>query len=130
MRLQEIAFFTADVGRMVRFYEQFLGRPAVEPARDGEAAELHVNGVKIFIHKSYDPASFDLPPFNHIAFAVEDVDAACRALAARGLTVEFGPKTGTGGARRTCATRTATGWNCIRQKTYACSARSSYRPRM
>lgn len=92
MRLQEIAFFTADVGRMEQFYEKFLSRLPVGPERNGEAAEFRLDGVKIFTHKSYDPASCDLPPFNHIAFAVEDVDAACRALAARGLTVEFGPK--------------------------------------
>ena len=34
----------------------------------------------------------DLPEDNHIAFEVQDVDAACEELAKRGLTLEVPPK--------------------------------------
>jgi len=31
-------------------------------------------GTKIFIHKNYDPGEGDLPPENHLAFTVDDLD--------------------------------------------------------
>ena len=34
----------------------------------------------------------DLPPENHVALGVPDVDAACEALQAQGLTVDLAPK--------------------------------------
>jgi len=49
-------------------------------------------GTKIFIHRNYPPAEGDLPPKDHIAFAVEDVDAACAAVIQQGLTLEVPPK--------------------------------------
>jgi catechol 2,3-dioxygenase-like lactoylglutathione lyase family enzyme len=47
-----------------------------------------VGDTKIFIHRTYAPGKDDLPPDNHIAFGVEDVDVACRRLSAEGLALE------------------------------------------
>jgi len=43
---------------------------------------------KIFIQRMYVPAEGELPPDNHIAFAVGDVDAKCDILMKQGLTLE------------------------------------------
>jgi len=43
-------------------------------------------GTKIFIHRNYPPSEGDLPPNNHIAFAVEDMDATCATLTEQGLS--------------------------------------------
>jgi catechol 2,3-dioxygenase-like lactoylglutathione lyase family enzyme len=48
--------------------------------------------TKIFIHRKYVPAVGELPADDHIAFAVEDVDATCDALLQQGLTLEVPPK--------------------------------------
>lgn len=91
MRLEEIAYFTPDVDRMVRFYEKFLHR---RPARwqPGQEAEFSVNGVKLFIHaKTNKPVAAYPPDVHHVAFAVDDVDAACGMLKAQAFTVEFEP---------------------------------------
>lgn len=48
--------------------------------------------TKIFIHKTYQPSEGELPPENHTAFAVENVDAMCNTLIQQGLTLEVPPK--------------------------------------
>jgi catechol 2,3-dioxygenase-like lactoylglutathione lyase family enzyme len=78
MKLCELAFFTDNVETMTAFYRRLLGS---EP----------VGETKLFIHRNYMPAAGELPPTNHIAFAVADVDAACQALQQEGLTVEVAP---------------------------------------
>lgn len=90
MKLIEIARFTEDVAQSTAFYRQLL---AAEPivASDDMAIFL-VGETKIFVHRTYTPGEGDLPPENHIAFAVSDVDVACQRLAASGLTAEVGPK--------------------------------------
>jgi catechol 2,3-dioxygenase-like lactoylglutathione lyase family enzyme len=51
-----------------------------------------IGETKIFVHQTYPAASGDLPPENHVAFAVPDVDATCRDLIAGGLTLEVAPQ--------------------------------------
>ena len=48
--------------------------------------------IKIFIHKTYTPVPGELPAENHRAFAVEDIDAACRKLQEQGIQADFPPK--------------------------------------
>jgi catechol 2,3-dioxygenase-like lactoylglutathione lyase family enzyme len=48
--------------------------------------------TKIFIHRIYTPGESDLPPENHTAFEVSDVDTACTALTQQSLTIEVPPK--------------------------------------
>ncbi len=91
MRLEEIAHFTNDVDRMVRFYEKFLHR---KPARwqPGQDAEFSVDGLKLFIHAKADHPVAGYPPdVHHVAFAVDDVDAACERLKSQGLSMDFEP---------------------------------------
>lgn len=90
MKLTEIAHFTERVDAMSAFYRALL---ATNPVAESPDMAIFMNGdVKIFIHRTYDAGEGDLPPENHHAFAVADVDDACRMLAGSGLAVEVPPK--------------------------------------
>jgi catechol 2,3-dioxygenase-like lactoylglutathione lyase family enzyme len=90
MKLVELAFFTDNVSRMSDFYSTLL---RADPAAASEDMAIFLSGeTKIFIHKTYQPSEGELPPENHAAFAVEDVDETCAALVQRGLTLEIPPK--------------------------------------
>ena len=89
MRLTEIAFFTDRVTQMTDFYRRFLG---VDPVACSETmAIFFVNETKVFIHHRYDPKNGELPPEDHHAFAVENVDPACEQLVRQGLMLEIPP---------------------------------------
>jgi catechol 2,3-dioxygenase-like lactoylglutathione lyase family enzyme len=89
MNLNEIAYFTKNVQEMVSFYRALMGR---EPVAESPDMAIFLNGeTKIFIHATYTPGAGELPPENHIAFTVVDVDQACRTLAAQGLVIEIEP---------------------------------------
>lgn len=90
MKLHELAYFTDNVQGMVDFYRALLGAEPV--AQSDDMAIFMSGGTKIFIHRNYPPTEGDLPPNNHIAFAVEDVDSACAVLSQQGLTLEIAPK--------------------------------------
>jgi catechol 2,3-dioxygenase-like lactoylglutathione lyase family enzyme len=90
MKLVELAFFTDKVSEMAAFYQRLLGMEAVAQSED--MAIFMVGHTKIFIHKNYTPKEGELPPDNHIAFEVEDLDAACAELVDRGLTLEVPSK--------------------------------------
>lgn len=100
-QLTEIAYFTDNVAGMAAFYQKFLGANPV--ARSPDMAVFMADQTKIFIHKTYAPDEGDLPPENHIAFTVEDVDAGCLALKEQGLTVEVSRAITTGAAQPICA---------------------------
>ncbi len=90
MKLGELAFFTDDVEGMVAFYRRLLG---TEPlAQSAGMAIWQVGDSQILVHHRYVPAAGELPPDDHFALAVQDVDAACQLLAERGLTVEVAPR--------------------------------------
>lgn len=89
MKLIEVATFTDDVAAMTDFYRALLGREPV--AGSADMAIFMAGETKIFIHRTYTPGPDELPAENHIAFAVDDVDAACAALAAAGARVVAGP---------------------------------------
>lgn len=90
MKLVEIAKFTKDVFNMAQFYRRLLG---AEPVVESPDMAIFMNGeTKIFIHKIYEQLPADLPPENHIAFAVDDVDKICEDLQVKGLKVEVSPK--------------------------------------
>jgi catechol 2,3-dioxygenase-like lactoylglutathione lyase family enzyme len=90
VKLVEIARFTNDVAGMTAFYRHLFGAEPVTQA-DGMAIFL-IGETKLFIHRAYTPGEGDLPPENHVAFAVPDVDATCRELIAGGLTLEVAPQ--------------------------------------
>ena len=90
MKLIEIAKFTNNVAEMSAFYKRLLN---AEPVAESPDMAIYISGdTKIFIHKLYKPAESDLPPENHIAFAVENVQNTCEQLQKQGLTIEFPPK--------------------------------------
>jgi catechol 2,3-dioxygenase-like lactoylglutathione lyase family enzyme len=90
MYLIEIAKFTNNVAAISAFYRQLLG---TEPVAQSPDMAIFMSGeTKIFIHKIYEQGPDDLPPENHIAFAVEDVDAACAQLQTQGLMLEISPR--------------------------------------
>ena len=89
MNLVELAFFTENVPEMSAFYKRLIGK---EPVTQSESMAIFMSGsTKIFIHQKYTPAEGDLPPDDHIAFAVEDVDSTCDALVEQGLKLEVPP---------------------------------------
>lgn len=89
-KLTEIAFFVDDVAQMAAFYSQFL---STEPAARSEGMAIFMlDGVKLFIHRTYTPEEGELPPENHFAYTVPDVDAACQEMQAQGYQVEAAPK--------------------------------------
>lgn len=90
MKLVELAFFTDNVEELADFYRRLLGAEPV--AKSESMATFHVGDTRIFIHQNYVPAADDLPPSNHMAFAVDDVDGTCQQLSQRGLTVEVPPR--------------------------------------
>ena len=89
-RVCEIARFTEDIPAMARFYQQLLG---VEPQYQAEGIAIFVSGgVKILIHANYTPGEDDLPPEDHVAFAVPDVDRTCARLVENGLHLVSEPR--------------------------------------
>ena len=90
MKLHELAYFTDNVQEMADFYRTLLGAEPV--AQSDDMAIFMSGGTRIFIHRNYPPTESDLPPSNHIAFAVEDVDTACAALTQQGLSLEVSPR--------------------------------------
>jgi catechol 2,3-dioxygenase-like lactoylglutathione lyase family enzyme len=90
VKLAEIARFTDDVPEMAAFYRRLL---AAEPVAESEDMAIFLVGeTKLFIHCAYTPGEGDLPPENHTAFSVADVDDTCRKLVAQGLTLEVPPR--------------------------------------
>jgi catechol 2,3-dioxygenase-like lactoylglutathione lyase family enzyme len=87
MKLAEVAFFTDDVPGMTEFYRRFLG---TDPVASSGTMAIFFNGeTKIFIHNNYTPVDGELPPEEHHAFAVEDVDRVCEELVQRGLRLDI-----------------------------------------
>lgn len=89
MKLTEIATFTDDVEAMTAFYAALLD--SVPVAQSPDMAIFMAGGTKIFIHRTYQPGEGQLPPENHIAFTVDDVDSSCRALEQAGIAIELPP---------------------------------------
>jgi catechol 2,3-dioxygenase-like lactoylglutathione lyase family enzyme len=89
MKLVELAYFTDDAGQTADFYRRLLN---VEPLAQSESMAIFLVGdTKIFIHQNYRPSEGDLPPENHVAFAVDDVDSICNRIVEQGLTLEVPP---------------------------------------
>ena len=90
MKLHELAYFTDNVKHMADFYRGLLSS---EPVVQSDDMAIFMSGeTKIFIHRNYPPSEGDLPPKDHIAVAVEDVDATCATLTQKELTLEIPPK--------------------------------------
>lgn len=91
MQLSEIAYFSDDVEAMTDFFQELLGS---EPVVQSEEMAIFVTGeTKLFIHLNYTPGKGEMPPENHVAFTVEDVDTKCNELQSQGMVIERGPRT-------------------------------------
>lgn len=89
-KLVEIAYFSDDIEKMASFYRTLTGGDPVAASQD--MAIFMVGQTQIFIHKTYAAGDGELPPENHTAYAVSDVEATCQALAEKGLRIERPPK--------------------------------------
>ena len=90
MKLTEIAFFTKDVKDTSHFYQKLLGS---DPVAQSDGMAIFMTGsTKIFIHRTYETEEGDLPPENHIAFTVANVDESVASLKSAGLEIEAGPQ--------------------------------------
>ncbi len=90
MKLVELAFFTDNVQELADFYGRLLGAAPVTQSES--MAIFYVGDTRIFIHQNYVPTGDDLPPSNHMAFAVDDIDDTCQQLSQRGMTLEVPPR--------------------------------------
>ncbi len=86
-RLVEVAVVAADVEVTTRFYESLLGGL---PARTGHP-EFDLGGLTLRI-LGPDAAGSGAPGEDHIALAVDDVDAAAAELESHGLRLEWPPR--------------------------------------
>ena len=76
MHLAEMAFFTDRVVDMAAFYRRLLDTEPI--AQSDGLAIFQVGSTRILIHRNYVPGEGELPAEQHLAFAVEDLDAACQ----------------------------------------------------
>lgn len=90
-KLSEIAFFTDKVAEMTDFYRIFLGQDPVSAWPGGSI--FMIGDVKLFIHEQYKPENKgDLPPFDHLAFTVADVDEATKELTTDQIEIDYAPQ--------------------------------------
>jgi len=91
-RIDEIARFTSQPREVAEFYGAILDTAV--PDDGGDVLNFEVDGVKLFIHPTYDgPLEPGWPEgVDHIAFGVEDLDKECDRLRRDGYVVG-GPQT-------------------------------------
>jgi catechol 2,3-dioxygenase-like lactoylglutathione lyase family enzyme len=86
----EVALFTDDVESAKRFYGELLG---VSPVADWPGGAIFAaGGAKILVHERAAAMEGGPPNEDHFALAVDDLNAACRELLARGLTFVLEPR--------------------------------------
>jgi catechol-2,3-dioxygenase len=87
-RIAEVALFTDDVEGLTAFYANVLG---TGPASSSEShASFDLDGVTLFIHVRGDGDHDGAPNADHVAFALDQAEAAERARSAGADVV--GPK--------------------------------------
>ena len=87
-RIAEVALFTDDVQALAAFYERLLGRPPV--SRSDSHASFDLDGTTLFIHVRGGEGPEGAPNVDHVAFALDQDDAAERARS--GGAEVLGPK--------------------------------------
>lgn len=87
MHLTELTRFTDDVDASVAFYKSLLDAEPVSRWPGGAVFDLGSATLLVHERVEHDEA----PGEDHVALAVDDVDAACDALADRDLDVEWPP---------------------------------------
>lgn len=90
MRLTELTRFVEAVQPAVEFYTTLLGIEPIEAWSGGAVFDL--GPATLLVHETYEPGPDGLPPDDHAAFAVDDVDATCQRLVDAGLDLEGPPE--------------------------------------
>ena len=101
MRLDHVTVLTSDVGATAAFYRDVLGlEPGPRPPFSFAGAWLYAGGTAVVHLKA--PGLGDAPGgvIEHVAFAVDDFDAAVARLAGRGIPHRLGRLPD--GTRRQC----------------------------
>jgi glyoxylase I family protein len=103
MRIQHVGLVVADLGRSRRFYSEALGLEEVERPRNFafDGAWFRFGGTEIHLlsdaHATGGAGQLDPGAgaargmTHHLAFEVDDLDAACKRLAENGVALEGGP---------------------------------------
>jgi len=89
-RVAEIALFTDDVAAVSAFYRDVAGTTPVSEWPGG--ALFDVGGSKILVHERSAGTEDGPPNEDHYALAVDDLDASCDTLRARGLVLLVGAR--------------------------------------
>ena len=90
LKLIEVARFSEDVAATSAFYQQLLGS---EPCFQMEGmTEFQLGEATLRIHRTYQPGEGELPPEDHLAFEVENLEAACAEAEKSGMTIEHPPR--------------------------------------
>ena len=76
-RIAEVALFTEDVSGLAAFYERLLGRPPDSSSESHASFQLH--GTTLFIHVAGPGGVEGAPNTGHLAFALDQDEAAERA---------------------------------------------------
>lgn len=88
--LGEIALFTDDVPSVAAFYRDVVGAAPVAEWPGG--ALFAVGEGKLLVHERAAGMEDGPPNEDHFALAVDDLDTACEALVAAGLTFVVEPR--------------------------------------
>lgn len=101
MRLEHVSVRTSNMERSVKFYTELLGMEFVRskeiPKRNAEIAFLKSdNGNLLEISWYKDQEDFEVPEyektvFDHIAFAIDDMDSTIEECRQRGVTITDEP---------------------------------------
>lgn len=90
MKFTELAYFTDNLKGMVDFYRDLLD---ANPVAESEGMAIFMVGsTKLFIHQDYQPGAGELPPENHVALSVDNVDETCKHLNTHSLHIERDPQ--------------------------------------
>jgi catechol 2,3-dioxygenase-like lactoylglutathione lyase family enzyme len=88
--LAEITCFTGHFEESVNFYRKLLDS---EPVTQSEGMAIFLTGaVKLMVHTTYPPQSGELPPTDHVAIAVRDLDMTIKSVSETGILPEVDAK--------------------------------------
>jgi catechol 2,3-dioxygenase-like lactoylglutathione lyase family enzyme len=88
-----VAISTSDLARLRAFYTETLGLPIVGGFPGQSIIFIGAGGMAIEIEEETGPAAgTHRAGWNHLAWEVADVDAACAELSARGVPFPIAPQ--------------------------------------
>ena len=83
MELIERTVFSEHVDKTAAFYQLLLGR---DPIVEEESIAIFEEGqTTLLVHETYEESKTNLPPDDHVAYAVEDLDLTFNDLKNAGL---------------------------------------------